>query len=140
MIKNTLVVLFLFFSSIGFAQLDARFTEPKDTLINVTDNTVQDTISFHNFVYLISRDTGATYTDSIVVEGYDSYFGSWISCGLTNMTTNTNCIATNTANAVTAYLINIKFFGIIRARLINASTAYPSGTRNLTNYYLVNTN
>lgn len=151
MIKKTLAIFaVLILSSAIYAQQDKdyRYTTFNDTLVAGTDSIVVDTLAnfggIHNYVYLISQDTGATYTDSIVVEGYDTYLSQWIPCGMVNMRTNVACTSTNTAPvspetvAVTAYLVNVKYFNIIRQRLINSGAGYIAGRRNLSHYYLVN--
>lgn len=151
MIKKTLAIFaFLILSSAIYAQQDKdyRYTTFNDTLIAGTDSIVVDTLAnfggIHNYIYLISQDTGATYTDSIIVEGYDTYLSQWITCGMVNMKTNVSCTSTNTAPvspetiAVTAYLVNVKYFNIIRQRLINSGAGYIAGRRNLSHYYLVN--
>ncbi len=149
MTKKTLVILFLLFSAIAFSQQqDYRYTTFNDTLIAGTDSIVVDTLAnfggIHNYIYLISQDTGSTYTDSIIVEGYDTYLSQWITCGMVNMKTNVACTSTNTPPvspdtiSVTAYLVNVKFFNIIRQRLINSGAGWITGRRNLSHYYLVN--
>ncbi len=151
MIKYILALLVILSIQNCYSQSpDYRYTVPNDTLIAGTDSIVVDTLSnfggIHNFVYLISRDTGTTYTDSIIVEGYDTYFGTWVSCGMTNMKTGVHCTATNTVpvspdtQSITAYLIDVKYFNIIRQRLINTGAGFISGRRNLTNWYLVAVN
>lgn len=156
MIKKTLAILIFFICSTAlfstvYSQQDAdyRFTTAGDTLIAGTDSIAVDTLAnwggLHNYVYLISQDTGSTYTDSIVVEGYDSYTGTWISCGMINTKTNVACTSTNTAPvspdtlAVTAYLVNVKFFNIIRQRLINSGAGWITGRKNISHYYLIRT-
>jgi len=151
MIKQALVILLFLICSSVYSQQDKdyRFTTAGDTLIAGTDSIAVDTLSnwggLHNYVYLISQDTGSTYTDSIVVEGWDTYAQSWITCGMVNMKTNVACTSTNTAPvspetvAVTAYLINVKFFNIIRQRLINSGAGYVAGRKNISHYYLIQT-
>lgn len=78
-------------------------------------------------------------TDSIIVEGYDTYAGAWVSCGMVNMSTNVACTSTNTPNALTAYLINVKYFNIIRQRLINTGAGYIANRKNISHYYLIQT-
>lgn len=145
MIKQALVILLFLICSSVYSQQDKdyRFTTAGDTLIAGTDSIVVDTLAnwggLHNYVYLISNDTGATYTDSIIVEGYDTYAGAWVSCGMVNMSTNVACTSTNTPNALTAYLINVKYFNIIRQRLINTGAGYIAGRKNISHYYLIQT-
>lgn len=150
MIKYILALLVILSIQNCYSQSpDYRYTVPNDTLIAGTDSIAVDTLSnwggMHNYVYLISQDTGSTYTDSIVVEGWDTYAQSWIACGMVNMKTNVACTSTNTAPvspetvAVTAYLINVKFFNIIRQRLINSGAGYVAGRKNISHYYLIQT-
>lgn len=138
--KTLLIAVFMLIAICVNAQQDkdARTLRATDTLIAQSDTLVVDTLTqYANKVYLMVQDTGATYTDSVVVETWNAQLQLWFSVGMVNMTTKVACANSNTPNANTMYELNINHFDIIRQRLINTGAGSISGKRVLTSLMLV---
>lgn len=110
--------------------------KPADTIRTGTDTLATDTLSGkYNLVQLWVNDTGSTYTDSIVVESYNSKLGGWARIGLRRVKDNVVTLAANQAGEIAIYELIDPAPNIIRRRLANA--VYVSGRRVITQLRLI---
>lgn len=108
-----------------------------DTLVAGTDTLVVDTLNAkYQYVYVTVSDTGATNTDSVAFESWDSKLQAWVRVGAVSMYDNTSISVTSSSNAVRMYLLNDTGIEILRQRLINV--VYVAGRRVLTSLKLIN--
>ena len=94
---------------------------------NETPDTVKiDTIKGFEHVYLMVVDTGATYTDSVVVEAWNPSLSAWIPVPMICPAVSLSTIygSSSRANKTTEYYLLIKGLKRIRARLDNGKQEY----------------
>lgn len=139
--KKILIIMMLIFASGKIqAQLaPADIYKANDTLVaGAADSIKVDTLAGkYNKIYLTVTDTGATYTDSLIIEIYNKRLAAWSRVGLTRLLDNAVTTATNQSNTTAIYLVNTEYADIIRRRIFNQAGGYVANRRIISQLTLV---
>lgn len=132
--KLIIIPLFCLFALLVQGSGQGDFTEIVDSLKSTSDtfDTWNIDSLYHKpfqYQYLIWKDTGATYADSVKIYGIDAN-GNEFLCQLENLSAASSTISnvTNGANATTIYEIKPRFLSKIKV-VRNGNAIYTANVR-----------